>query len=589
MYYLKIISAIKRPARSRKPIKSDFLLDEMARHCLRMFNFRNGYGLEKGTISRIESFKGKGYIYRLESMGRSRNVSIRMITSANPSGSKSICFEVIYEKVYVFKLAPSFGMTPADLIEHERDIKKAIDQGIEAIVPKSTVLPKLLGLDISTELSTTDKKARLSFENHNLTFTYQDSKFRGTEEIIEKEIRENEEQLTTFKLLLQSLKDEKVKKAKQIQQDQRYSKLFNIKIQGTNYHLMISEMIENPFLFDVLKEMQTLDVVSSIYSLFEADSTSNIGQMEGRYKDCLGDNCDIYDIQPSFQAMYSELGKLIDTRLAKFKNNLNLKNKLIFYLMLSQLYGRDNSKVKDFFARELSSNLKEADLEVAYQIADLKLKDTKKIDAYFNLSIQEIRRKHFEKNKAKRKQIAEKLLDLLYKLNTNGIAIRDLKPENIFIADTSDYTLGLIDLETAFDLETIASRDQMTAEQIASFINSLWPGTSINLAQVDDILETENRHREPLLAATLPYASATQIIDMDNLAKIFGKDFLSEIYLMQDFFAVFAILYSVFTGSSLFSSYAREVRTKKNIILGALMNLQTQLRNKKLKDRKSVV
>jgi len=126
------------------------------------------------------------------------------------------------------------------------------------------------------------------------------------------------------------------------------------------------------------------------------------------------------------------------------------------------------------------------------------------------------------------------LLELLTRLNTAQVAIRDLKPENIFLVSQSEqssavraweneYRLGLIDFETAVNLNPVQS-------------------TALS---------------QPMLAGTPYYSTPAHIFENTILKNLYPD--VKRILHMQDWYAVMAMLFEVVVGRRLFIKTGRTV------------------------------
>ena len=111
-------------------------------------------------------------------------------------------------------------------------------------------------------------------------------------------------------------------------------------------------------------------------------------------------------------------------------------------------------------------------------------------------------------------------------MRKNNIAMRDLKPDNVFIVEKSrniplflaspeEYSIGLIDFETAAVLEK----------------------------------DKNNKIKQPMLAGTPSYATPSHLFTNDILDEIY--DDISRILHIQDWQAVNSIIYNVITGKRL--------------------------------------
>ncbi len=78
----------------------------------------------------------------------------------------------------------------------------------------------------------------------------------------------------------------------------------------------------------------------------------------------------------------------------------------------------------------------------------------KSLAAYRKLVIDRIRAQNFKQNAPQMAGIISNLLSLLVKLRERGISMRDLKPDNLFVVEEAeDFSLGIIDFETAVHIQ----------------------------------------------------------------------------------------------------------------------------------------
>jgi len=137
----------------------------------------------------------------------------------------------------------------------------------------------------------------------------------------------------------------------------------------------------------------------------------------------------------------------------------------------------------------------------------------------------------FEQNSAQMSAISANLLDILAWFRQKRVAMRDLKPDNLFVAgdparyplflrSDKDFSLGIIDVETAVDFE----KSKYTKTQ------------------------------QPLLGGTPFYATPSHFIRNEVLIIEFGC--LGKILHLQDWYATLVMIYKVVTGELLFEKTA---------------------------------
>jgi len=150
----------------------------------------------------------------------------------------------------------------------------------------------------------------------------------------------------------------------------------------------------------------------------------------------------------------------------------------------------------------------------------------------------------FEQNKAQMAALSSNLLDVLAWFRTKRVSMRDLKPDNLFVAgdparyplflrSAQDFSLGIIDVETAVDFEK-------------SKYNSI---------------------KQPLLGGTPFYATPSHFLRNDILAKKFGN--LGKILHLQDWHATLVMIYKAITGDLLFDQTAKLFGDLRNMMIQA--------------------
>ncbi len=127
------------------------------------------------------------------------------------------------------------------------------------------------------------------------------------------------------------------------------------------------------------------------------------------------------------------------------------------------------------------------------------------------------------------------LLSLLAWLGTKKIGLRDLKPDNLlvagnpheyphFLTSVKEYTIGLIDLETAVNFEC----------------------------------EETARIPQPQLGGTPLYCTPSHFMPNWLLQQIYGDD-LPQVFHLQDWYAIITIIFEVITGDHLFKSTSHQI------------------------------
>ena len=150
----------------------------------------------------------------------------------------------------------------------------------------------------------------------------------------------------------------------------------------------------------------------------------------------------------------------------------------------------------------------------------------------------------FEQNKAQMAAITTNLLDVLAWFRKKRVSMRDLKPDNLFVAgdparyplflrSVEQFSLGIIDVETAVDFE----KSKYT------------------------------KTKQPLLGGTPFYATPSHFIKNDILSQKFGN--LGKILHLQDWHATLVMIYKVITGELLFNQTAKLFVELRNMMIQA--------------------
>lgn len=150
----------------------------------------------------------------------------------------------------------------------------------------------------------------------------------------------------------------------------------------------------------------------------------------------------------------------------------------------------------------------------------------------------------FEQNKAQMAAISVNLLDILAWFQKKRVSMRDLKPDNLFVAgdpqryplflrSAQEFSLGIIDVETAVDFEK------------SKYVKT----------------------RQPLLGGTPFYATPSHFIKNDILIHSFGN--LGKILHLQDWHATLVMIYKVITGELLFDQTAKLFSELRDMMIRA--------------------
>lgn len=206
-------------------------------------------------------------------------------------------------------------------------------------------------------------------------------------------------------------------------------------------------------------------------------------------------------------------------------------------------FSADERQKKDWLFKHLAwqdISTKQRDLpsnflsDVKALLQKITSKEATLIETYRRLAKEYAQTRLFKRNKSKIEGIATNLLVLLDWLGKNNVAMRDLKPDNLlvagdpenyplFLSSAEDYSIGLIDLETAVDYNP--PKNQPT--------------------------------EQPQLGGTPAYATPSHFFQNEILYALYQD--LPLILDMQDWYATTGIIYEVVTGKRLFGHTARQI------------------------------
>jgi serine/threonine protein kinase len=378
------------------------------------------------------------------------------------SGSKSRCFKVTYDDLLVIKIPPE----PIEVFDKYIEAVNTEKQIVNTLKPEI----ECIGPQVSTLLK------RIS------PFTYISS--TTLEEFEEKCI----ERLKTNASLQKHLIIEK----------------------GFSFFMNLSK---HTFLRQVIEEIHTVEDHLAKEITKQADSLWDFVIFEKIY----GPNAaklffainDIYRVYEEQLSSILKRHKLANT-VSKY-----MKKEWFLLRLAGKKVQKDALENASEFIIDLNRLLKKVFSRYYQEITDYR----KEIRTY-------VKDLSFRRNKAHLGKIITNLLELLVRLKEKGVAIRDLKPDNLFLIDhsghgsifatpSSQFSIGLIDFETAVKLEG----------------------------------EDQKKIKQPLLAGTPSYATPSHLFGNEVLRQHF--DDLARILRMQDWQAVIAIIYCVVTGKLL--------------------------------------
>lgn len=156
---------------------------------------------------------------------------------------------------------------------------------------------------------------------------------------------------------------------------------------------------------------------------------------------------------------------------------------------------------------------------IGNSFANMPYEEQKTIRQYRKMISEYIYQRSFEQNKTNARSIIRNLLKVTGLLSRKGVAIRDLKPDNIFVIGdmrSADYSMGLIDFETAVVLSTLESKEIL----------------------------------QPMLAGTPSYATPSHLFRNEVLTEMLND--LPRVMYHQDWYAMMVMIYHTVTGDRLF-------------------------------------
>jgi serine/threonine protein kinase len=147
-----------------------------------------------------------------------------------------------------------------------------------------------------------------------------------------------------------------------------------------------------------------------------------------------------------------------------------------------------------------------------------------------------------EQNRSQMGGLIANILDLLTWLKAKGVAMRDLKPDNLlivgdnskypdFLDSIHDYTIGLIDVETAVEYHQ----------------------------------NENNEIGQPILGGTPSYATLSHLCKNESLNRFFED--LSQILYLQDWYASLGMIYELILGEPLFKQTGKLLVGIKDLVL----------------------
>ena len=270
--------------------------------------------------------------------------------------------------------------------------------------------------------------------------------------------------------------------------------------------------------------MDSLHIVEDqVHSVITGDANLILDchEFETRYGSKNGWLC--FELQKLFGQFDTEIRKLEAKSDTSFSADETQKKDWLF----SHLAWQDISTKQRDLPSDFLSDVKILLQKITSKEADL-------VATYRRLAKGYAQARLFKRNKSKIEGIATNLVVLLDWLGENNVAMRDLKPDNLlvagdpenyplFLSSAEDYSIGLIDLETAVDYKP----------------------------------PTNHPTEQPQLGGTPAYATPSHFFQNEILYALYQD--LPLIFDMQDWYATTGIIYEAVTGKRLFGHTARQI------------------------------
>ncbi len=423
---------------------------------------------------------GPNHIYELRVKHMSDWAKRRMTIGplGEEAGSKSKCYYVIYDVHMVVKV-PARPVT--DFENYIESIKKEVAI-VNKLIPKECIVPR-----VSVILG----------QIHN--FPYSDD------------------------IPADRLEDKYINWVRRTTEYQEY-----LKINSTFVYFM--DLSQYYFLGHILDELH--NIKNLVFR--EIDENAALIFEPAKFKGRYGvDDDAILEVREIYNRMEAAVRKLVAQ--AGIDTNIPIYHfQSWFYSALAEEeISAENGKYPPGFIQQLNLLLKKTMQENSIAIEVYR----KTIKNYVFLS-------SFERNRAQMAAISINLLDILAWFRTKRVSMRDLKPDNLFVAgdparyplflrSDQEFSLGIIDVETAVDFE----KSKYT--------------------------ET----KQPLLGGTPFYATPSHFIRNEVLSLKFGN--LGKILHLQDWHATLVMVYKVATGDLLFEQTAKLFGEMRNMMISA--------------------
>ncbi len=501
IFTLIIIRAFVVGARARRPAKPQTSQDDDAeseinrldivKYFLNLFMAQIDASPDAPTKITPLSSKSSGpnYIYELGINDRGEWVKRRMTIGplGEETGSKSKCFYVIYDVHLVVKIPTR------PIHDFDQYIESINKEGhiVEKLAPKECVIPK-----VSVIL--------------NLIHKFPNSDYLSPEKL--------EEQYIAW-----------LHRNTEYQEYLKIKKSFIFFMDFSKFYFL-GHIIEN--LHD-LKDAIPSEVIENPETIWE------VSKFKGRYGK--KNESVFYEIR--------EVSNICEAETRKFLDNSDEVSSIPLYRIqswfLTHLAGKEVNSKESGLPEKLVPGLNRL-------VRNILEGNQAAVASYRQMIKAYVHKIRLEQNKPQMIGIITNLLDLLAWLSEKQVSMRDLKPDNLLVAGNpskyplflmspEEYSLGIIDVETAVDFEK--SKYKKT--------------------------------KQPLLGGTPFYATPSHFFTNEILSHCFGN--FRQILHYQDWHAMSVMIFKVVTGDLLFEQTARLFGYVKDKIRHAYSNAEQQV------------
>jgi serine/threonine protein kinase len=456
----------------REHLKFDFGLD-IVHYFLKVFRYQ--ISASESAPAHITSDEretsGRYYTYKLHVRhdGHWQHRRMTLGPIGENSRSKSTCYHVIYDAHMVIKIPPK-PLVDFDQYMANIDAEKRIAQ---KIAPRQCLIPRISSI---------------------LRRVY---KFANESEVSDEQLDRN------YLSLLQTRPDLK-----------RF-----LQIAGSHVYFM--DVARHHFLGPIVEDMHNTQQLVHDEILAHPDILWDPHGFYGRY------GTDADPVREQMIRMHEDFQRRLSALRAPHylpQQDLRDRGQLWLLKMIS------GDPLKEM-AKDLPFEFRKALLQLMEEIS---AESSRMIQSYRNVIYDYVNGVALNRYLPRMISITYNLLDLLTWLGEKGVAVRDLKPDNLlvvgdpdkypfFLNDAKDYTIGLIDLETAVDF------------QASGFIPL----------------------KQPILGGTLYYATPSHFLPNKLVEGRFGD--IRRIFYLQDWYASLAIIYELVVGDYLFKTTARRL------------------------------